>query len=98
MSTSTMCLIALSVSRIDSDSEDFIDEGLRHLSRLDTQLFHPRKQGSPFETQACRGALRTADTPLGFFEDPHNPILFVWVARFCESRVRATVCQFGHGD
>src|ERR1700747_733128 len=85
MSTSTMCLIALSASRIGNDSEDFVDEGLRHLSRLDAQLFHPRKQGSPFEAQAGRGALRAADAPLGFYEDSHNPILFVGVTRFCGS-------------
>ncbi len=48
--------------------------------QIDTQSFHPGEQGSPFKAQAGCGSIGTADASLGFFQDSHNPVLFVDVA------------------
>src|SRR6266853_6926551 len=74
------------------------ENSLRHLSRIDPHLAHSRDQCSPLKTQACCGAVRTADASLGLFQDSQNPVLFVDVASSGKSRGCDTVCQFGYRD
>jgi hypothetical protein len=69
-----------------------IHEDLRHLSRIDAQFFHPRDQSRPFQTEARRGTVRTANKSVGFFQDSHNPILFIGVASMGTNRTRAVAC------